>query len=277
MPELPEVETVRTSIEPRILGAKVKAVDLRRRDVVRCASGHLSTCDLLEGDTIVSTMRRGKQLALIGTSGKVVVVQLGMSGQLFCESTAKEVMHTHVHCVWKTLRANGVAERIIFRDPRRFGGLTCLESVKKLEQRWNELGPDALTIQLKSLTDALRGLSRPIKAALLDQSLIAGIGNIYSDEICFMCGVRPSRRAGMLSAAELRQIAVMTRRVLAAAIRARGSTLRDYRDGDGNVGGNQLLLKVYGRGGQQCVQCKGILTSKVIAQRTTVWCRACQR
>ena len=276
MPELPEVETLRRMVEPRVLGAKVLSVDIRRLDVIRRASGRVMPRNVLAGDVVARTLRRGKQLALIGKSGRVIVVQLGMSGHLSCEGDDEKVFHTHVHCVWKTQRADGVRERMLFRDPRRFGGITCLDRVKDLELRWNELGSDALDLQANELGMKLLGSSRPVKAALLDQNVVAGIGNIYADEILFACGIRPTRRAERVSEDELEQIAVATRRILHNAIAARGSSVRDYRDGDGNLGENQKSLKVYGRGGQDCLRCGKKLITQTLAQRTTVWCRGCQ-
>lgn len=277
MPELPEVETLRRMIEPRVVGAKVLSVDIRRADVIVRETGRVMPRNVLKGDVIAGTMRRGKQLALIGTSGRVIVVQLGMSGHLFCEAGDTEVSHTHVHCVWKTLRREGVTERLMFRDPRRFGGITCLDCVKDLEVRWSALGADALDMQAHVLRGKLFGSQRAVKAALLDQSVIAGIGNIYADEILFACGVKPGRRAERVSEDELEQIAVATRRILQEAIAARGSSVRDYRDGEGNMGENQKSLKVYGRGGKQCLRCGEKLMVQTLAQRTTVWCRGCQR
>lgn len=264
-------------VEPRVVGAKVMNVDIRRSDVIMCESGKVMPRNVLMGDVITSTMRRGKQLALIGQSGRVMVVQLGMTGQLFCEADHKEVSHTHVHCVWKTLRADGVKERMLFRDPRRFGGITCLDCVKDLELRWNELGSDALDVQAQVLRGKLLGSKRAVKAALLDQCVVAGIGNIYADEILFACGVKPTRRAERVSDDELEQIAVATRRILLDAIAARGSSVRDYRDGEGNMGENQKSLKVYGRSGLDCLRCGKKLVTQTLAQRTTVWCRGCQR
>lgn len=264
-------------VEPRVIGALVKSVDIRRADVIVRDSGKVMARNVLAGDVIVSTMRRGKQLALTGKSGRVIVVQLGMSGHLFCEADNNRVSHTHVHCVWKTLRADGVKERMLFRDPRRFGGITCLDSVKDLELRWSELGADALDVQAEMLRGKLLGSARAVKAALLDQSVVAGIGNIYADEILFACGVKPTRRAERVSDDELEQIAVATRRILQDAIAARGSSVRDYRDGEGNMGENQKSLKVYGRAGMECVRCGKKLVTQTLAQRTTVWCRGCQR
>lgn len=277
MPELPEVETLRRMVEPRVIGAKVMSVDIRRADVIVRESGRVMARNVLAGDVIASTMRRGKQLALIGKSGRVIVVQLGMSGQLFCEADNKEVSHTHVHCVWKTLRADGVKERMLFRDPRRFGAITCLDSVKDLELRWSELGVDALDVQANLLREKLLGSARAVKAVLLDQNVVAGIGNIYADEILFACGVKPTRRAERVSDDELEHIAVATRQILQDAIAARGSSVRDYRDGEGNMGENQKSLKVYGRGGLECLRCAKKLVTQTLAQRTTVWCRGCQR
>ena len=207
MPELPEVETLRLMIEPRVLGAHVKSVDIRRRDVVHCESGKVLPQHLLSGDVITSTCRKGKQLALIGKSGRVMVVQLGMTGDLFCESQDQENSQPHVHCVWKLLNVDGVPARMVFRDPRRFGGIVCLASALELKERWNKLGPDGLSLKHNQLEIGLCGSVRALKAALLDQNVVAGIGNIYADEILFACGIKPTRKAGRVTRDELVNLA----------------------------------------------------------------------
>ena len=278
MPELPEIETVKRSIEPMLLHAHVVKVDLRRRDIAWSPRGSVSPRDLLHDDVVSAIMRRGKQLAIVGHSGRVLVVQLGMSGQFFSATREAILAQNHVHCVWTIQGEKGPPALIAFRDPRRFGGLSCLASIEDLErEQWGKLGPDALTIEGNVLVDAAHGSSRSIKSILLDQSVLAGVGNIYADESLFRAGLRPSRRAGRHTRGDLMNLAAKVRSVLSSAVRARGSTLRDYRDGLGNEGSNQHLLNVYGRAGENCLLCGTPLSSGLVAQRTTVWCRMCQR
>jgi len=164
-----------------------------------------------------------------------------------------------------------------FRDPRRFGGVWALDSMTMLEAlRWSMLGPDALDIDGTRLHEALRRTRRGIKSALLDQAIIAGVGNIYADEALFRAGIRPRRSASRLTRKHVDCLARCIREVLTAAIESGGSTLRDYLDASGARGTFQSRHTVYGRGGQPCIRCGSRLKKDVIAQRTTVWCPRCQ-
>jgi len=291
MPELPEVETVRRTLEARVLGRRVTRATLRRRDVLvlpgdpaagfsragrasgapaRRARGH----DLLSGDVVAAVVRHGKQLAIVGGTGRVVCVHLGMSGGLIWRAPGARLENgAHVHAIWRL----DDGSRMVFRDPRRFGGLWAFPSMDELRRaRWDALGPDAIGVGARALRDALARTDRPVKAALLDQCVLAGVGNIYADEALFAARVDPRRPGASLTPGECAALARHVRRVLARAVAARGSTLRDYRDADGLSGGYQLAHSVYGRGGEACPSCGGTLASAAVAQRTTVWCPACQ-
>ncbi|MGH7133502.1 MAG: bifunctional DNA-formamidopyrimidine glycosylase/DNA-(apurinic or apyrimidinic site) lyase [Phycisphaerales bacterium] len=268
MPELPEVESVRRSLQPHLLGVTVRSVMLRRRDIV---TGPSSPAALLAGETITHLDRRGKQLALIAASGRALIVQLGMSGQFFFRAAAPAPELTHVHALWTLPRG-----QLVFRDPRRFGGLTTLASAAALTDHWTALGPDALTVQATHLVKRLATARRAIKAALLDQAVLAGVGNIYADEALFFAAIAPTRRADRLSAVDLDRLAGAIRQVLAASIASGGSTLRDFLDGDGRPGAYRDRHAVYGRAGQPCRTCATKLRSGLLAQRTTVWCPTCQ-
>jgi formamidopyrimidine-DNA glycosylase len=167
-----------------------------------------------------------------------------------------------------------------FADPRRFGGLAGLDSPHALEDRWATLGPDALTTPLDDLAEALitelGRANRAVKAALLDQRIIAGVGNIYADEALFAARIHPRKLARRLSPDRVRLLAAHIREILTRAVDAGGSTLRDYVNADGNRGQAQTLHQVYGRAGQPCPACGLSLQTGQIGQRTTVWCRACQ-
>ncbi len=272
MPELPEVETIRRGLVP-LIGTTIESVEIRRSDVINglIGSRHSHQKGLLAGTAIVGLHRHGKQLAIEGKLGRVVLVQLGMSGQLLVEQIGA-AMTAHSHVVWNL--ADG--RRLTFRDPRRFGGITLHDSLKSLREAWANLGPDALEITEAQLRKACTGTRRSIKAVLLDQNAIAGVGNIYADESLFRSGVRPTRRAHRLNERQFLQLADAIREVLNAGVEGGGSTLRDYVGVDGRSGSAQESHRVYGRGGLPCVQCGGALRKTVVTQRTTVYCPGCQ-
>lgn len=267
MPELPEVESTRRSLAHALVGRTLARVDLRRADIVDHPAP--SPRDLLDGARVESLRRHGKQLAILSTDGRVLVVQLGMSGVL---ATGPAPQSPHTHCTW-LLSDGGV---LWFNDPRRFGGLTPLPDAAALASRWSLLGPDALTVTPDALAAACHGSKRAIKALLLDQHAIAGVGNIYADEALFRSGIRPTTRASRLRPGPLEALAGAIREVLGASIAMGGSTLRDYRDGQGQPGEFQARHDVYGRGGEACRRCGSRLRELILAQRTTVWCPGCQ-
>lgn len=288
MPELPEVERVRLTLVPRLVGRRCTRVELRRRDIWTPVPGTRPTAaeiraQLLEGATIDRLERRGKQLAIIAKDGRVLCVHLGMSGQLTYAPARLSRLATHTHARWSLADHadhadhTGPAGELIFRDPRRFGGLWSLASTDQLESRWAELGPDALETTAKHLARALATSHRPVKSALLDQSVVAGVGNIYADESLFRARIDPRELCDRLTAADWSRLARHIRAVLRAAVDAGGSTLRDYVDGDGSPGQGKLIHLVYGRGGMPCFSCGQTLRSITLAQRTTVFCANCQR
>jgi formamidopyrimidine-DNA glycosylase len=290
MPELPEVECLRRSLEPHLIGRTVSRATLRRQDICEvftdCRPRRATPADLLQGLTISELHRRGKQLAILSHEGPLLVVHLGMTGQLlFTPSPAyggrgrrngSSNDQTHVHATW-TLSKGSDSGQLLFRDPRRFGGLWTFPSLDTLQTtRWSTLGPDALTISSSQLAAALEGSRRAIKAALLDQAVLAGVGNIYADESLFIAGINPRRLATALKPTQIDTLASATREVLSRSISTGGSTLRDYRDANGQAGSSQLTHAVYGRSGQACIRCSTRLRQAQVGQRTTVWCPNCQ-
>lgn len=286
MPELPEVETVRKGLEP-IIGQQVINCKVNRRDVIRDfgsaqsrngqpRTGRIKPADLLVGSTIREIRRHGKQLALIGIDSlgnqRAIGIHLGMSGQVLVDDSPPAKSCTHVHVLWTT----NLGVSIAFRDPRRFGKVVLHPSLESLESDWSSLGPDAEHIHVHELRSACSSTSRAIKAALLDQHLIAGVGNIYADEALFKARIYPLVPANTLNAQQTRDLARSIRTILAKAIKARGSTLRDYRDTQNQSGSAQLLHMVYGRAGQTCFVCGAVIQSMQVAQRTTCWCPHCQ-
>lgn len=183
----------------------------------------------------------------------------------------------HIHCTWRLRGPGGRSGTLIFRDPRRFGGLWCLPSHERLlSTRWAALGPDALTIMPQALASRLKHSRRAIKAALLDQQVIAGVGNIYADEALHRAQVHPRRPAALLRPTDWESLARAIRTVMHEALCSGGSTLRDFVDAEGRPGTFVASHRVYGRGGQPCLACGRVLRSTVVAQRTTVYCPHCQ-
>lgn len=277
MPELPEVETIRRSLETAIVGGRVEGVTVRRPGYV---AGGRTGRDLLVGGVIESVRRHGKQQAIVARDGRALCVQLGMSGQMLltpgCDGEAADPTHTHV--AWSLRGAGGDTVRLLMRDPRRFGGVRTFADVRILEgECWAKLGPDALTVGDDELAVALSKTGRAVKAAILDQCLVAGVGNIYADESLHRAGVHPGTPADRLSRRRSDRLASAIREVLAEAVEARGSTMRDYRDPAGDSGGYFARRRVYGRGGEACRSCGATLRAGMIGQRTTTWCPKCQR
>lgn len=243
---------------------------------------------LLGGATISQLDRRGKQLAIGATHTRMarwLTVQLGMTGQLLLTADAARVDvpdPPHDHVEWSLEMRGGAAATLVFRDPRRFGCVRAWATRAALDEHWAcELGPDALDTSeddlAQHLWEVLKPSHRPIKAALLDQSVLAGVGNIYADEALFEAGVKPRRRTDRLTRDDIERLSRSVRRVLERAVDAGGSTLRDYVRPDGAPGSYQLQHAVYGRGGEACMRCGTRLKSALVAQRTTVWCGGCQK
>lgn len=274
MPELPEVETVRRSLTPHMVGRGIAAVAIARADILRNAPARARRAALGQGRQVVDVLRHGKQLAIALQDGPAVHVHLGMTGQLFVLAPGQEPpRRDHIHVRW-TLDSGW---KVVFRDPRRFGGVWTFPSLEALRrERWAELGPDALTIRGPDLHAAIGGSRRAVKACLLDQRLLAGVGNIYADESLFAAGIHPERPASLLSPADSVRLAGCVRRVLRDAVAARGSSLRDFLDAELRRGEQQTRFRVYGRAGQLCRVCGSTLEPALVGGRSTTFCPRCQ-
>jgi formamidopyrimidine-DNA glycosylase len=274
MPELPEVETVRRSLAPRWIGRKTQSVTIHRVGILRNAPRRDRSRALGCPGRVRDILRHGKQLAIVFDGGRVVQVHLGMTGQLFVlEPNQKPPQPNHIHVRW--CLDNG--STVCFRDPRRFGGVWVFDSIDALrESRWDNLGPDALKITGHQLRANLGQSTRAIKACLLDQGVLAGVGNIYADEALYLAGINPHTPAQDLKRADVTRLAGTIRKALAAAVRARGSTLRDFLDAELRPGSQQTRFRVYSRAGEPCPGCGMTLIGSRIAQRTTTHCPKCQ-
>jgi formamidopyrimidine-DNA glycosylase len=245
----------------------------------------------LAGRTVTSLARRGKYLIGALDDESRLVLHLGMTGQLFGAGAAslrllsatrraalapeeqlafRPDRHTHLRLLFR----DGGAE-VFFRDARKFGKVLWLRPGEESE-RLDRLGVDALGVTGALLFENTRGKQASIKSALLDQSLIAGVGNIYADEALFLAGVRPSRRAGKVTRAECDALAAAIRRVLERSIETGGSSISDYVAPDGADGEYQSERRVYARKGEPCQQCGTPIRRGVIGQRGTHWCPRCQ-
>lgn len=279
MPELPEVETIRRTLAPHLLGRCLAAVVVYRRDVCSTPRGvRPSDRDLAPVGAVRELRRLGKQLAIVMDRGAGVCVRLGMSGRLtWLDRPVEFAPGDHAHVVWTLADTTDRPAWLAFQDARRFGGVVVFRNAADLHRLWMDLGPDALGASARALAAAADRSKRSIKAALLDQGVLAGVGNIYADEALFAAGIRPSRACASLTDGDWDRLASCVRSTLTSAILWGGSTIRDYANAMGKAGEFQSKHAVYGRGGMVCVRCHGRLGSSRIAGRTTVWCRRCQR
>jgi formamidopyrimidine-DNA glycosylase len=274
VPELPEVETVANDLRGAVVGRQVLTVQLGHPKVLRFPVPEVFAA-VLPGMRVVSVSRRGKFIVCALDSGEDLVFHLGMTGHLLvCDADAPVALHTHLRALLDDGR------ELRYDDARRFGRIllgprTTLEASRVLPMLGVEpLSDDFTTARLDAV---LRSTTRTVKAALLDQRAIAGLGNIYVDEACHLAGVRPGRRCHTLTRAQRAALHAAIPTVLRAAIANRGSSIDDYRDVWNARGSNQERLQVYGRGGMPCLRCGAILRQTTIAGRTTVYCSACQR
>ena len=284
MPELPEVETVRRGLEKLVVGRRVNRVEVGRERSVRRTSPE-ALIDGLTGTKILAANRRGKYLLLPLDSGDEVMVHLRMSGQLLvAKAGAPRPAHTHVVMHLDGEPTDGPGEELWFIDPRTFGEVVVFDPANVAAEvpELASMGPDPIAegLTLAELRRILRTRSRQLKPLLLDQHVIAGIGNIYADEILHRARLRPGRLSNSLSPPAERRLHEAIHDILGEAIMAGGSTLGDaqYLDLFGDNGSYQDDHKVYGRGGERCLTC-GVsrLRTTLYAQRTTVYCANCQR
>ncbi len=271
MPELPEVETTRRGITPHIQGRTVKRLVIRQPKLRWPIPSKLAS--LIKNRKILSVERRAKYL-LLGLDNGSIIIHLGMSGSLrIIDSSEPPMVHDHVDFVLD----DGVAMR--FTDPRRFGCVLWQGAAEPLHRLLSSLGPEPLSLAFDGdvLFQRSRGRKAPIKTFLMDNKNVVGVGNIYANEALFAAGIRPDRASGRISKQRYQVLADEVKKVLAKAIEQGGTTLRDFVGGDGRPGYFKQSLKVYGRGGQPCITCDHTLIETRLGQRSTVYCRQCQR
>jgi formamidopyrimidine-DNA glycosylase len=295
MPELPEVETVRRGLQPAMEGARIARVEARRPDLRFPFPERFA--ERLEGRTITALGRRAKYLTAHVEGGPTLVCHLGMSGSFRVEtggdSDTPGAFHherskasAHDHVVFH-LEQRGEATRVVFNDPRRFGFMLFAEGAVDDHPMLAGLGvePTGNALDGRMLQDLFQGRKSPLKAALLDQRLIAGLGNIYVAEALWRAGLSPLRASGTIAgggkkaAARADALADAVRSVIADAIEAGGSSLRDYIQADGSLGYFQHSFSVYDREGEPCRTpgCNGHIARVVQSGRSTFYCPSCQR
>lgn len=268
MPELPEVQTVVNTLRPKLLGRKIVRVQLNRQDIVSPSDIDLSK--LLTGRSITDIVRRGKRIVFTLDTHERFYVHLGMSGRLGMHSSDQPLArHTHLIIGFKDV--NG---ELRFVDPRRFGGVWWLG--RDLPPEGN-MGPEPMQTRPAQLARRLSQTKRAIKNALLDQTVVAGLGNIYVDESLFGARIHPLTPANTLTSNQISRLNRSIKTTLRRALRHRGSTLRDYRDADGQPGAFQSLHRVYDRAGEPCRTCRTPIVRIVLGGRSTHFCEKCQR
>ncbi len=303
MPELPEVETVRRGLENHLQGDSISKITIRTLH----KNLGLSAEDIkwLLGKKLTSLERRGKLMIWNwDDESKVIHAHLKMTGQFIVTEKGKtltgtvpelyrstsageknagaftkdqdkgiaEDRHTHLEIMWESGKVS------YFRDVRKFGYIKLIEK-EEHEKILNNYGPDALndTIDQDTLERLTQRRKKPLKSFLLDQKCIAGIGNIYADEICFLSGIHPLRKVNCLSDQELKTIATSIKSIIKQATENKGTTLSDYRDADGKKGSHALYLQVYGRETEACTRCDKSSISKLqVLGRGTHFCQNCQ-
>jgi formamidopyrimidine-DNA glycosylase len=272
MPELPEVEIIVRTLRPRAINARITSADLLRADIVEPPGTDLA--QLLTGHRVIAIDRRGKRIVVTLEPAGQLVIHLGMTGRLTLHPIAAP-RRPHTHLVLQLTSASSRHARfeIHFSDPRRFGGIRWLA---KGEAPDAGLGPEPLTITPTTLAQTLSHTRRPIKSALLDQRLIAGLGNIYVDESLFRAGIHPLTPANTLSPDQIQAVRSAVISTLRQAINHRGSTLRDYVDAAGGKGSFQKLHNVYGKSSQPCPKCRSTIQRLVLSGRSTCYCPRCQ-
>ncbi|PTQ75009.1 bifunctional DNA-formamidopyrimidine glycosylase/DNA-(apurinic or apyrimidinic site) lyase [Celeribacter persicus] len=283
MPELPEVETVRRGLEPSMTGVRIARADVNRPDLRWPFPERMA--ERLTGTTVERLRRRSKYILADLDTKETLLIHLGMSGRMTVSGDPlgqfvydHPAQEKHDHVVFHM--ANGA--RVTFNDPRRFGAMDLMATgTEEAHPLLAKLGPEPLgnTFSEDHLISALKGKNTPIKSALLDQHVVAGLGNIYVCEVLFRAGIHPARKASKISAARIGSLVPIIREVLLEAIEAGGSSLKDFRQADGELGYFQHNFRVYGREGQPCVtpDCASRIKRITQSGRSSFFCPTCQR
>lgn len=285
MPELPEVETVRRGLAPVLEGARIVTAEVRRPDLRWPFPPDMAA--RLTGARVERLRRRSKYILADLDTGETLIIHLGMSGRMLISAGrampgafahAHPAPEKHDHVVLET----DAGARVTFNDARRFGAMDMV-ATDAVDTHWllAGIGPEPLgnAFDASYLAERLRGRKTPIKSALLDQRIVAGLGNIYVCEVLYRARISPMRQAGRIAAPRVHAMVPIIRDVLTEAIDSGGSSLRDYRQTDGDLGYFQHNFAVYGREGEHCLtpDCGATIQRRVQAGRSSFYCPACQR
>ncbi len=283
MPELPEVETVRRGLQPAMEGAVIARADINRPDLRWPFPENMAA--RLTGATVSTLRRRSKYILADLSTGETLLIHLGMSGRMlvsgdplgqFAHNHPAPEKHDHV-----VLHMNNGA-RVTFNDPRRFGAMDLLDTATASDHPLlAKIGPEPLGNGFNEdyFVDQLKNKKSPIKSVLLDQRIVAGLGNIYVCEALYRAKISPERRAGEISEPRIRSLVPIIREVLSDAIKAGGSSLKDFRQADGELGYFQHSFDVYGRESDPCrtPECRSVITRITQSGRSSFFCPQCQR
>jgi formamidopyrimidine-DNA glycosylase len=275
MPELPEVETVVRQLQNSLVGRRILGVEVRNDDLRRPVPAE-KLAAAVAGETVSAVHRRGKYILVHLSGPYAVLIHLGMTGSLRLRPS-QDPLAKHEHVVFSMDRQQDLR----FDDPRRFGLLEPFLATgpDRLPNELAGMGPEPFSdgFDAPYLHARARRCRQSVKVFLLDQSVVAGIGNIYASELLFRAGVRPGKAAARLTRPEWERVVAQTRAVLRDAIAAGGTTISDYEDLDGSAGGFDRQLRVYGRSGEPCLACGTTLRQQTHGGRSTFYCPRCQR
>ncbi len=277
VPELPETETIARDLHAMIAGAYISDATVQRADVLRSVTAE-EFVRRLRGEMIVQAWRRAKLIILDLENADAIVVQPRFTGALLVEAAPADISERDRGYITLTVDLSD-GRKLHYRDIRRLGTVALLRRAE-LRAYLSDLGPEPLDPELTAerFSASLRTSRQAIKKVLMDQQVVAGLGNIYANEACWMAGIDPSRPATSLDDDEAATLLESIRGVLTASIAVRGTSFRDYVDASGGRGGFVPYLQVYGRGGLPCTRCGTTLVdSSAIDGRTTVFCWRCQR
>ena len=287
MPELPEVEIVRQSLNKKIKQKKVKKVIVRNRNLRFKLPYDFSL--YLQNKKIIKVGRFSKYLIIFISDGSYCLIHLGMSGTIHIVSKKKinkftntsfynspylPKKHNHIEIIFDDFK-------VVYNDPRRFGFFQIIKNNLELNKRFNHLGPEPFskTFNLTYVLNFFKGRNKDIKSFLLDQKFISGIGNIYASEILFFSRINPFKKASLLNKKECKNIILNSKKILLKAISKGGSSIRNFQDISGSKGGFQNEFKVYQQEGKRCknLGCSDLIKKKIISNRSTFFCDSCQK
>ena len=287
MPELPEVEIVRQSLDKKIKQKKVKRVIIKNRNLRFKIP--LNFSNFLKNQKIIKVERYSKYLIFHLSDKSFCLLHLGMSGTIhivfnnkknlitntsFYNSPILPNKHNHVEIIFENFR-------VIYNDPRRFGFFQIIKNFDMLKKRFSHLGPEPFEAKfdLNYVCSFFKRKEKNIKNFLLDQSFVSGIGNIYASEILFLSKINPNKKVQLLSKKDCKKIVINSRKVLKKAIKKGGSSIKDFKNTHGKEGNFQKDFKVYDRDGLRCkrLKCNGIIKKKMITNRSSFFCNMCQK